>query len=81
MSDHRGAPERGRLTGQVRSESHGRSRRAQIGIGTLIVFVAMVLVAAIAAGVLINTAAFLQSQSEETGEQSNQRVTDRVVFT
>jgi archaellin len=38
----------------------------------------MVLVATIAGGVLINTAGFLQSQSEETGEESAQQVSDRI---
>jgi archaellin len=63
----------------VDDTGEGEEEAGQVGIGTLIVFISLVLVAAIAAGVLINTAGLLQQTSEATGEQSRQQVTNRIV--
>jgi flagellin-like protein len=51
-----------------------RKKRAEMGVGTLIIFIAMLLVAAVAAGVLIQTAGSLQEKSLATGQQSRSQI-------
>lgn len=55
------------------------NKKAEMGIGTLIIFIAMILVAAIAAGVLIQTAGSLQNKALLTGERSKGQVSTNVL--
>ena len=50
------------------------NKKAEMGIGTLIIFIAMILVAAVAASVLIQTATSLQNRALLTGTRTQEQI-------
>ena len=47
-----------------------KNKRGEMGVGTMIIFIAMILVAAVAASVLISTAHSVREQAQSTGEDA-----------
>ncbi len=58
------------------AKSFTDDERGLVGIGTLIIFIALILVASVAAGVIIRTSGALREQARKTGEEAIREVSN-----
>ncbi len=62
--------------------NYGRyDERGSIGIGAMIVFIALILVAAVASTVIIKTAEELQDRAEKTGDDTRDQISGKLIIT
>ena len=58
-----------------------RREEGSIGIGAMIVFIALILVAAVASTIIIKTAEELQQNAEQTSSDTRQQISGKVAIT
>ncbi|MCZ7398468.1 MAG: hypothetical protein O8C62_02110 [Candidatus Methanoperedens sp.] len=58
---------------------HFKNEEADIGVGTLIIFIAMILVAAVAATVLIYSTGTLQQKAIKTSKEATMQVSSNIL--
>lgn len=63
-----------------REKENARDNVAAIGIGAMIVFIALVLVAAVASAVIIQTGEKLQQNAQQTGSDTQQEIGGKVTL-
>ncbi len=64
------------MRANFQSNSLSDDERGLVGIGTLIIFIALILVASVAAGVIIRTSGALREQARKTGEEAIREVSN-----
>ncbi len=61
-----------------RVKSFRKDERGLVGVGVLIIFISIVIVATVAAGILINTSVSIQGQARDTAEAAMQKTSSGV---
>ncbi|MEJ6665780.1 MAG: flagellin, partial [Euryarchaeota archaeon] len=64
----------------INNEESQNDTVAAIGIGAMIVFIALILVAAVAAAVIIQTAEQLQQNAQKTGEDTADNMAGKIMI-